>query len=323
LTTTLQGFSVKNPHLKSPVNIARQKAAFPPNFIHSLDATHMLMTALECCTPHTKAFDKSTAANEHENLQQAAEKDSNQISSSNQQMSDDTFSSTGNPTDSDDPLTFAAVHDSYWTHACDVERMRTILKQQFIDLHSQPILERLREELIERYGERKVLKIYTIEEWHQKRADRLKQQKLQQQQQQQQLQRQQDKQRHSEASVAVEVVEEISGEELEAEKRAIIKTQEKEEEKSKTLGIIVDSGEDDDDEININTTAISDDPIAAGREQSGEQSGADSVPYSIDEVKIRRNQKYVRVWETIEIAPLPPRGDFDIRKVSESEYFFS
>lgn len=30
------------------VNAQKQASAFPPNFIHSLDATHMLLTALEC-----------------------------------------------------------------------------------------------------------------------------------------------------------------------------------------------------------------------------------------------------------------------------------
>jgi DNA-directed RNA polymerase len=27
---------------------ARQRSAFPPNFIHSIDSTHMMMTALVC-----------------------------------------------------------------------------------------------------------------------------------------------------------------------------------------------------------------------------------------------------------------------------------
>ena len=30
------------------VNSMKQASAFPPNFIHSLDATHMMLTALEC-----------------------------------------------------------------------------------------------------------------------------------------------------------------------------------------------------------------------------------------------------------------------------------
>lgn len=36
------------------VNSVKQASAFPPNFIHSLDATHMMLTALECrvCVKH-------------------------------------------------------------------------------------------------------------------------------------------------------------------------------------------------------------------------------------------------------------------------------
>lgn len=31
-----------------PVQRQRQKSAFPPNFIHSIDSSHMMMTAIEC-----------------------------------------------------------------------------------------------------------------------------------------------------------------------------------------------------------------------------------------------------------------------------------
>ena len=50
-------------------------------------------------------------------------------------------------------LAFAAVHDSYWTHACDVDRMNTLLREEFVDLHSRPILEDLHEMLKLRYPE--------------------------------------------------------------------------------------------------------------------------------------------------------------------------
>jgi DNA-directed RNA polymerase len=30
------------------IAIQRQKAAFPPNFVHSLDSSHMMMTAIAC-----------------------------------------------------------------------------------------------------------------------------------------------------------------------------------------------------------------------------------------------------------------------------------
>lgn len=85
-----------------PVDILKQSSSFPPNFIHSLDATHMFLTALACYN------------------------DANLTS-------------------------FAAVHDSYYSHASDYHILQDILKQQFIQLYSQPILQNLRQELIEKY----------------------------------------------------------------------------------------------------------------------------------------------------------------------------
>jgi len=35
-------------NVASAVNSVKQASAFPPNYIHSLDATHMILTALEC-----------------------------------------------------------------------------------------------------------------------------------------------------------------------------------------------------------------------------------------------------------------------------------
>jgi len=85
-----------------PVMKSRQRSAFPPNFVHSLDSTHLLLTA-----------------------RRMARED----------------------------LTFAAVHDSYWTHACDIDRMNVMLREEFVDLHSRPILEDLYATLQLRYPE--------------------------------------------------------------------------------------------------------------------------------------------------------------------------
>ncbi|XP_022993982.1 DNA-directed RNA polymerase 2, chloroplastic/mitochondrial-like [Cucurbita maxima] len=76
------------------VLVKRQRTAFPPNFVHSLDGSHMMMTAVAC----KKAG-----------------------------------------------LNFAGVHDSYWTHACDVDEMNRILREKFVELYETPILENLLE----------------------------------------------------------------------------------------------------------------------------------------------------------------------------------
>jgi len=77
--------------LREPMPVSKQKqvTAFPPNFVHALDSTHMLLTAIEC---------------------------------------------------SQREIDFTAVHDSYWTHACDVDDMNFILRECFVQLHSQDVL---------------------------------------------------------------------------------------------------------------------------------------------------------------------------------------
>ncbi|XP_063895099.1 DNA-directed RNA polymerase, mitochondrial [Helicoverpa armigera] len=79
----------------------KQRNAFPPNFIHSLDSSHMMLTGLHCAA---------------------------------------------------DAVTFVSVHDCFWTHPDTVDQMNKICREQFVALHSQPILEDLSEFLLKRYS---------------------------------------------------------------------------------------------------------------------------------------------------------------------------
>ncbi|XP_054661624.1 DNA-directed RNA polymerase, mitochondrial isoform X1 [Grus americana] len=48
LNCSMQNLSVKNSNSNQKPDTVKQKNAFPPNFIHSLDSTHMMLTALHC-----------------------------------------------------------------------------------------------------------------------------------------------------------------------------------------------------------------------------------------------------------------------------------
>ncbi|XP_073910569.1 DNA-directed RNA polymerase, mitochondrial isoform X3 [Castor canadensis] len=48
-------------------------------------------------------------------------------------------------------LTFVSVHDCFWTHAADVPVMNQVCREQFIRLHSQPILQDLSKFLMNRF----------------------------------------------------------------------------------------------------------------------------------------------------------------------------
>ncbi|KAF8482192.1 hypothetical protein JB92DRAFT_3085829 [Gautieria morchelliformis] len=48
IMTKIQLVSISDPNAPSEVNATKQSPAFPHNFVHSLDARHMMLTALEC-----------------------------------------------------------------------------------------------------------------------------------------------------------------------------------------------------------------------------------------------------------------------------------
>ena len=98
--TILQSFSLKVHDEQQPVMKVKQRSAFPPNYIHSIDSSHMMRTAIACA---------------------------------------------------DAGLTFAGVHDSFWTHATDVDTMNVILREKFIEVHKEPLLENLYNEFRANY----------------------------------------------------------------------------------------------------------------------------------------------------------------------------
>ena len=78
--TLLQAITLAEHSDHLPVSGQKQRSAFPPNYVHSLDATHMIMTSLKM-----KERGKS----------------------------------------------FAAVHDSFWTHAADIPVMSQVWDSLF------------------------------------------------------------------------------------------------------------------------------------------------------------------------------------------------
>jgi len=92
---------LKEPSDEMKTDKYRQKSGFPPNFIHSLDASHMMMTAEACQT---------------------------------------------------EGIDFAAVHDSFWTHAASVDTMNRHIRDQWINLYSTNILGSFEEDIRARLG---------------------------------------------------------------------------------------------------------------------------------------------------------------------------
>ncbi|ANQ08105.1 DNA-directed RNA polymerase [Plasmodium coatneyi] len=92
VNTPLQSVSVIS-YQNSLLHKNKQRLGFPPNFVHSLDASHLMMTA-----------EKMVLENN---------------------------------------FSFAAVHDSYWAHACNVDIMNKFIRDSFVTLYDEPILQNL------------------------------------------------------------------------------------------------------------------------------------------------------------------------------------
>lgn len=48
IRTILQSVTTYENLDEQPVNKAKNRSAFPPNYVHSIDSTHMMLTAIEC-----------------------------------------------------------------------------------------------------------------------------------------------------------------------------------------------------------------------------------------------------------------------------------
>ena len=100
MKTVVQDILMVDDEDNLPVSTQKQKSASPPNYIHSLDSSHMLKTAIE-------------------------------------------MNKRG--------VTFSAVHDSYWCHPANVDEMNVVLREKFVEIYSEPLLEDFLEDLKRRY----------------------------------------------------------------------------------------------------------------------------------------------------------------------------
>jgi DNA-directed RNA polymerase len=265
--------TIKDPTQASPVNVQKQRTAFPPNFIHSLDATHMLMSAAGCV---------------------------------------------------DAGLTFASVHDSYWTHACDVEVMNEVLRKQFILLHSNNIMKNLEDEFMERYKDYLYPVTLVIANpgepvgegmiaWDDERIRR-KNARIES--------------TASGTNVTADKDEflpdpEAPEDEAMTSTLASTKTKGKSKSRSKNKNTVknVDMfsfGDDEDDEHDLSSVIIEEDEdeLEAEAKAMG-KALRKRLPNK------KSANKLFHSWDPISFPPLPDRGEFDVRNVAESDYFFS
>lgn len=304
--TNLQKIYISDPAVIDQVNSQKQMTAFPPNFIHSLDATHMLLSATKC-----------------------AEKG----------------------------ITFAAVHDSFWTHPADIDRLNTILREAFIELHTVDIMEKLKEEFETRYRGYKYLVTIpagTVAARKIRMARKVRAASVHKklgltvvEDLQWELERDQllasddpeERKRGAEMLTPSEILRQAGGvtaietmESIGPELGGVDAGQPDDKEGAEASDIFSDDDtvsdvhEEPDDEDVVVQDAVqehmemdSDEAEAAAEAAEESEDAAASVKKAIK----KKMYPTVPVWMPLDFPPLPPKGGFDVSRLKESQYFFS
>jgi len=300
ITTNIQDLTVKVPGRQQPVDKRKQLQAFPPNFVHSLDASHMLLSALEC-----------DAAG----------------------------------------LTFAAVHDSFWTHAADVDKMNIILRDAFIRIHSEDVIGRLGEEFNTRYQNAIYLASIRATTPAAKLIDQFRKehnwsslQELLVEKRRQELLRSSDPKEVEEGRAIVtpaSIYETAGGDkDLEAseDREKVMKSDipETSEDLARAIAkeqkamLAKEEGEmvaDDVDGEEMAAETPGPDDETAGLDEATE---AKTSTNWINKLKVTKTNKpgyktprVVKFWLPLKFPPLPKKGDFDVEALRQSAYFFS
>ncbi|KAF2217195.1 hypothetical protein CERZMDRAFT_108986 [Cercospora zeae-maydis SCOH1-5] len=290
ISTTMQSMAIQDPQAWDPVSRRKQLQAFPPNFIHSLDATHMLLSAYKC---------------------------------------------------TEKGMTFASVHDSFWTHACDVNRMSEVLRDAFVAMHSEDIIGRLRDEFETRYKGHMYMATVL--------ADSAVGQRIIQHRKQVKEEAKQSKRASMPSEMAVEAERtRLIQSECEAERRkgeemitpgSILSAESDSaafapatELASATLGEMpvdpahveedsrAESGEVELDMPLVDEAAETDMATVDAAAQHGEE-GKPKQEKGMKTTKKVLGKK-IYVWLPLTFPEVPAKGDFDVRRLRESRYFF-
>ncbi|KAL2760282.1 hypothetical protein ACRALDRAFT_1091089 [Sodiomyces alcalophilus JCM 7366] len=302
IKTSLQDLTLTVPERSDPVNRKKQLQAFPPNFIHSLDATHMLLSALEC---------------------------------------------------HDLGLEFAAVHDSFWTHASDVDAMNAVLRDAFVRIHEEDVIGRLAAEFEARYkGSIYLAKINQgtevekkISEWRKKARWSTKDELLAEYERQRLLKSQDpaEVERGRQMTTPASIFEEMSAADALAEPEDMqeirlgdipegansieaIKAEEKAAAAAEA-GAFAAEVVDEEDGMDEHDAAADESAAEAEEEENARLAGMldklkrshfDNVVNATSAAKKKAPVKTIQIWLPLSFPAIPAKGDFDVQRLRKT-----
>ncbi|KAI8953717.1 DNA-directed RNA polymerase [Xylaria longipes] len=276
IPTCLQDLTLQIPERSDPVNRRKQLQAFPPNFIHSLDASHMLLSALEC---------------------------------------------------DELGLSFAAVHDSFWTHAADVDVMNRVLRDAFIRIHGEDVIGRLASEFEARYkGSLYLAKVARntdvekqIAAFRSGKRQSMHEELLQERERQRLLSSSdpEEVQKGMEMVTPASIFDQLSSSE------ALVSDEEMDE---VVLGNITSSKSLENDETSSGEVALSlrEDPEMVKRLLNVTAFEAKLKKMkSSNAANAKAKVDYISIWLPLTFPAIPAKGNFDVSELKDSKYFFS
>lgn len=293
--TSLQDLSIQDPTADGVVSKRKQLQAFPPNFIHSLDATHMMLSAIEC--------DRRG-------------------------------------------LTFSAVHDSFWTHACDVDVMNAVLRDCFIRMHSDDIIKRLASEFRVRYAGHLFLAKVPLQSRIGKAITKIRKKGIAQQlhelleeHRRQTLLRSEDPELQERGRAMVtpaSIFEAMGGKDedlavsaslgetavgsiptdMESAQRAAFGSDDADQEDTGVSSPFPEFDQLSDAEANASAGP-------GRRDMEAEDLEAEEDESETPKKKQAQRKKMVWLWLPLKFREVPMKGDFDVKRLKESKYFFS
>ncbi|TIA50043.1 DNA/RNA polymerase [Aureobasidium pullulans] len=298
--TNLQNIALQEPTSIDPVSKRKQLQGFPPNFIHSLDATHMMLSAIKC---------------------------------------------------NENNIAFASIHDSFWTHACDVPDLSKVLRDAFVAMHTEDVVGRLRQEFIARYKDcmylaavdirtpvgKKILAAQKARPTNRGKVKQLQPALIVQLLEEVERLRLINSENPKEVAQGEELITSgsIFAEEADAKDALTVPI----EIVNSRLGEIPENSDifaaseletndltepvlSDNDDVDI----TSDDKVAKAAEDA--EAEDDAVP-TLESLKAKRvkgaKKEQVRkvfVWLPLKFPEVPEKGDFDVTRLKESQYFF-
>lgn len=302
VSTNLQKIALQEPQSVDPVSKRKQLQGFPPNFIHSLDATHMMLSALKC----------------------------DEIG-----------------------LSFASIHDSFWTHASDINRLGSVLRDAFVAMHTEDVVGRLRQEFLARYKGafylasvdiRSPVGKKIVDHQRSRRTTRGNRTAATQPWQVQELLREVERVRLINSE---DPAERAQGEEMvtagsifAAEKDAESAIALPQEISDARLGEIPDAADrasllvaEDDVNADLTDPVLRDDEDVESHDEDAVSADADGSAADEDGIlarlqeqrSLKKKKTAVRkgyVWLPLTFPPVPEKGDFDVTRLRESQYFF-